>query len=330
MQMRRSLSHDINFLGNRNIFFVISGCLIVISLLAICIKGINFGIEFTGGTEINFTQVSDLTIEQMRSAFDDVGEGDAVIQTTTTNGQDGFLVRLSETNPDVAAGHAQSVADALGLSSDSYQVTTIGPDWGGDITRSSILAFVISIVAIIVYIAFRFEFKMGVMAVVALLHDLVIVIGVYALVGREMTPNVVAALLTILGYSLYDTVVVFHRIIDNAENTQMKCSLMRMANHSINQVFVRTVNTALAQLIPVLMMLFFGGSTLKDFAFAMAIGLICGAYSSIAVATPLYSLWKTREKKYAKLAKRYPDDMLSTRELKRRKLEQAEGTASQD
>lgn len=328
--MRRSLSHDINFLGNRNIFFAISLCLIAVSLIAIVFKGINFGIEFTGGTEITFTEVDGISIEQMRTAFDNAGEGAAVIQTTTTNGNEGFLVRLAETNPDVAAGHAENVASQLGLSGDSYQVTTIGPDWGGDITRSSILAFVISIAAIIVYIAFRFEFKMGVMAVVALFHDLIIVVGVYAIVGREMTPNVVAALLTILGYSLYDTVIVFHRIIDNAENTQMKCSLMRLANHSVNQVFVRTVNTALAQLIPVLMMLFFGGSTLKDFAFAMAIGLVCGAYSSIAVATPLYALWKTREKKYAKLAKRYPDDMPSTRELRRRRLEQAREGSSED
>lgn len=310
------LKHDINFLGNRNIFFIISACLIVISLLFITFKGINFGIEFTGGTEITFNDTGDLPIAEMRTAFEEADEPNAVIQTVTTNGHDGFLVRLSQTDPDVAAGHAQAVASQLSLSTDSYQVTTIGPDWGGSITNSSILAFIISIIAIIVYIAFRFQLKMGVTAVVALFHDLIIVVGIYAIFGREMTPNVVAALLTILGYSLYDTVVVFHRIVDNAENTQMKCSLMKLANHSINQVFVRTVNTALAQLIPVLCLLFFGGSTLKDFAFAMAIGLVWGAYSSIAVATPLYVLWKDREKKYAKLKKRYPDDMPSTRRLK--------------
>ena len=150
---------------------------------------------------------------------------------------------------------------------------------------------------------------MGLMAVVALLHDLVIVIGAYALFGREFTPNAVAALLTILGYSLYDTVVVFHRIVDNMKESRVRCTFMTMANHSINQVLIRTINTTLTSLIPVLAMLFFGGETLKDFAFAMAVGLIAGSYSSIAVATPLYAMWKSREPKYKKLIKRFGDSI---------------------
>ncbi len=162
-----------------------------------------------------------------------------------------------------------------------------------------------SIVLIIIYIAIRFEYKMGVTAIVALLHDLVLVMGVYALVGREVNPNTIAALLTILGYSLYDTVVVFHRINDNMQSDDIKCTFMTMANHSINQVLVRTVNTTLTSLIPVLAMLLFGGETLKDFAFAMVIGLVCGSYSSIAVASPLYAMWKTREPRYQKLVKKF-------------------------
>ena len=133
--------------------------------------------------------------------------------------------------------------------------------------------------------------------------------GIYALVGREITPNVVAALLTILGYSLYDTVVVFHRIIDNMKESTVKCTFMSMANHSINQVFVRTINTTLTSFVPVLGMLIFGGETLKDFAFAMAVGLIAGSYSSIAVATPLYALWKSREEKNARLIKKYGSEV---------------------
>ena len=146
---------------------------------------------------------------------------------------------------------------------------------------------------------------MGVTAIVALLHDLVLVMGVYALVGREVNPNTIAALLTILGYSLYDTVVVFHRINDNMQSDDIKCTFMTMANHSINQVLVRTINTTLTSLIPVLAMLLFGGETLKDFAFAMVIGLVCGSYSSIAVASPLYAMWKTREPRYQKLVKKF-------------------------
>lgn len=149
---------------------------------------------------------------------------------------------------------------------------------------------------------------MGVMAVVALIHDLILVIGIYALVGREISPNTIAALLTILGYSLYDTVVVFHRINDNMKQGTERCSFITMANHSINQVFVRSLNTTMTSLIPVVAMLFFGGETLKDFAFAMSIGLICGAYSSIAIACPLYSWWKTREPKNYRLMRKFGPD----------------------
>ena len=197
------------------------------------------------------------------------------------------------------------MAGDLGLSTDSFEVTTIGPDWGASVIQSSLIAFLVSIVLIIIYIAIRFDYKMGITAIVALLHDLVLVMGIYALVGREVNPNTIAALLTILGYSLYDTVVVFHRINDNMRGDDIKCTFMTMANHSINQVLVRTINTTLTSLIPVLAMLFFGGETLKDFAFAMAIGLICGSYSSVAVATPLYAMWKTREPRNAKLVKKY-------------------------
>ncbi|MDR1082569.1 MAG: protein translocase subunit SecF, partial [Coriobacteriales bacterium] len=133
-------------------------------------------------------------------------------------------------------------------------------------------------------------------------------VGVYAVFGREVTPNVVAALLTIMGYSLYDTVVVFHRINDNMATTAHH-SFMTVANHSINQVLMRTINTTLSSLIPVLAMLFFGGETLKDFAFAMSIGLILGSYSSIAIASPLYALWKQRESKFKKLAKKYGEGL---------------------
>ena len=146
---------------------------------------------------------------------------------------------------------------------------------------------------------------MGVSAVIALLHDLVIVLGVYVLVGREVTPNTIAALLTILGYSLYDTVVVFHRINENMKGDSPKCTFATMANHSVNEVLVRSLNTSITSLIPVAAMLIFGGETLRDFALAMTVGLVCGCYSSYAIATPIYVMWKTREPKFAKLQKKY-------------------------
>ena len=305
----RFLKRDINFLGYRKVFLTIAAVLIAASFVIVGIRGLNFGIEFVGGTSIAFHGTGDVTTEQMRNAFDQAGEPDAVIQTTNADGENGFLVRTTTTSAEDAAARANTVADDLGLSTESYEVTTIGPDWGASVIQSSIIAFLVSIVLIIIYIAIRFEYKMGVTAIVALLHDLVLVMGIYALVGREVNPNTIAALLTILGYSLYDTVVVFHRINDNMKGEDIRCTFMTMANHSINQVFVRTINTTLSSLIPVLAMLFFGGETLRDFAFAMAIGLICGSYSSIAVASPLYAMWKTREPRYAKLQKKYGNEV---------------------
>ena len=301
----RFIKHDINFLGHRRIFLTVAAVLVCASFAVVGVKGLNFGIEFVGGTSVAFHNTGDVTTEQLRTSFDQAGEPDAVIQTTNADGQEGFLVRTTTTSAEDATARANQVAGDLGLSTDSFEVTTIGPDWGASVIQSSLIAFLVSIVLIIIYIAIRFDYKMGITAIVALLHDLVLVMGIYALVGREVNPNTIAALLTILGYSLYDTVVVFHRINDNMRGDDIKCTFMTMANHSINQVLVRTINTTLTSLIPVLAMLFFGGETLKDFAFAMAIGLICGSYSSVAVATPLYAMWKTREPRNAKLVKKY-------------------------
>lgn len=309
----RFLRRDINFMGVRKILLSLSAALIVLSVAVVGIKGVQFGIEFVGGTSIAFHNTGDITIEDMRAACADAGEPDAVVQTTTSDGSAGFLVRTTNTSPEDAATTANQIAGDLGISTDSFEVNTVGPDWGAGVIQSSAIAFAVSLLLIIAYIAIRFEYKMGIMAVVALLHDLIIVVGIYALVGREITPNMVAALLTILGYSLYDTVVVFHRINDNMKESSLKCTFMSMANHSINQVFIRTINTTLTSFVPVFGMLLFGGETLKDFAFAMAVGLIAGSYSSIAVATPLYAMWKTREEKNAKLVKKYgPEVQLFT------------------
>lgn len=301
----RFIKKDINFMGARKALLSISAFLVLASIATVGFKGLDFGIEFVGGTSVSFHNTGDITIEQMRDAFTEAGEPDAVVQTTNSDGTEGFLIRTTSTSAEDAASVATAVANDLNLSTSSYEVSTIGPDWGAGVIQSSLIAFFVSILLIIVYIAFRFEYKMGLMAVLALIHDLIIVVGVYALFGREITPNTIAALLTILGYSLYDTVVVFHRINDNMKESKVKCTFMSMANHSLNQVFVRTINTTLTSFIPVLGMLLFGGETLKDFAFAMAVGLIAGSYSSIAVATPLFSLWKSREPKYAKLQKKY-------------------------
>lgn len=302
----RFIKRDFNLLGYRKVFLTIA-CVAIVAVVGIVgIRGLGFGIEFVGGTSIAFHGTGDTALEDVRDAFADAGEPDAVIQTTVSDGEEGFLARMTTTSAEQAAATASQVAGTFGWQSDSFEVTTIGPDWGASVIQSSLLAFLVSLALIIAYISLRFrDYKMGVSAVIALLHDLVIVVGIYALVGREITPNTVAALLTILGYSLYDKVVVFHRINENMQASSAKCTFMSMANHSVNEVFVRSLNTSITSLIPVVAMLLFGGETLKDFALAMTIGLACGCYSSYAIATPIYAIWKSREEKYAKLAKRY-------------------------
>ena len=306
----RFIKLDINLLGLKKIFLTAACCAMVLVAIIVGVRGMNFGIEFVGGTSVTFHGTGDVTTEQVRDAFSDAGESDAVIQTTTADGEPGFLVRTTTTSAEDATVTANEVADTFGWTTDSFEVTTIGPDWGASVIQSSAIAFFISLLLIIAYISIRFrDPKMGVTAVVALLHDLIIVVGVYVLVGREITPNTIAALLTILGYSLYDTVVVFHRINENMKDDSVKCTFATMANHSVNEVLVRSLNTSITSLIPVVAMLLFGGETLKDFALAMSIGLVCGCYSSYAIATPLYVIWKTHEPRFKKLQKKYGNDI---------------------
>ena len=296
-------SFKIDFMGKRNIMFAVSIVLIVVSLGALFTRGLKFGIEFQGGTVVNISSAGSADDAKVSKAFADAGLPNPQVQISIVNGVTGFLVRSDLTDSTKAQTIADTAAKSLQLQEGSYQVTTIGPGWGKNITNSSSLAFALSIVAILLYVSLRFEYKMSVTAVVALIHDIIITLGIYALFGREVTPNTVAALLTILGFSLYDTIVVFHRIKENAVGL-VKQSFMSMANESINEVLIRSINTALTAVIPVLVMLFFGGSTLKDFAFALAIGTLSGSYSSIFVAAPLFAIWKETEPKFRALAKK--------------------------
>lgn len=307
--MRSHFSREINLIGHRRAFLAVSAMLVVLAVVGILVRGLAFGIEFVGGTEVDFRDTGSVTIEQMRQALADAGEPEATVQTSVTDGVAGFLVRSATTDPNEAHAHAQAAASALGLADESWQVTTIGPDWGASVTRSSALAFGVAVCAIVAYVAIRFEPKMALCAVAALLHDLAVVVGVYAWTQVPVTPNVVAALLTVMGYSLYDTVVEFHRIDENARagGDATHRTYRAIANLSVNEVLVRTINTTVTSLVPVLAMLALGGTTLRDFAFAMAVGLVLGGYSSFGVATPLLCAWKTREPRWARLEARHGD-----------------------
>ncbi len=306
--MRNHFSFEIPFMKYRKVLLTFSAIMTVFAIVGLAVRGLTFGIEFQGGTEIDFNDVGSIGIDQMRGALVDAGENDPTVQTTVSpNGENGFIVRSDTTDPNVANEHAAEVAKALKLDDTSYNVTTIGPDWGADVTRSSLLAFGLAILLIIAYVSIRYEFKMSITAVIALIHDMVIILGIYAWTQIPVTPNVVAALLSTMGFSLYDTVVEFDRTNENAKTLKdgVHRTYIQICNYSINEVVVRSINTTITTLVPELAMLFFGGATLKDFAFAMILGELLGTYSSYAVATPLLAIWKTREPKWAKLEARY-------------------------
>lgn len=295
----------IDFMGNRKWLFLASGIVLLIAIVALLVRGLVFGIDFRGGTTIKLPQTANVTTEKVDRALRDAGMTDAIVQPTLTQGlPDGWLVRSGVSDTAKANEVFTEVATALKIDLKDARTSVIAASYGESITDAAMLALIVSIAAILIYISVRFEYKMSVTAVIALVHDAIITLGIYALVGREVTPNTVAALLTILGYSLYDTIVVFHRIRENTTNLQ-KTTFMRMANDSINQVLTRWINTGLSQIIPVVVLLTFGGETLKDFAFALLIGLVSGAYSSVAVASPLYAIWKETEPRYKALKQRY-------------------------
>jgi SecD/SecF fusion protein len=290
----------IDFMGKRRWLFSFSGLVLAVAIGALVFNPLRLGIEFKGGTVITLTNTASATIADVRAAANDAGIPDVQVQTT----QSGFIVRSTETRTVNAENQAAALATTLKVAATDRQVSTIGPEWGSNITNSALLALAVSMLAILAYISIRFEYKMAVTGVIALVHDAVITLGIYALLGREVTPNTVAALLTILGYSLYDTIVVFHRIRENTANLSKK-TFMDMANDSLNQVLARWINTGLSSLIPVICLLAIGGETLRDFAFALTVGLISGAYSSVGVASPLYAMWKEREPRYLALRKKF-------------------------
>ena len=305
--MRSHFKHEIQFVKHRKLFFAISAVLVVLAIVGLLVRGLNFGIEFLGGSQVTFNDATGVEQTALRDAFADQGQSDVVIQTTSNNDVAGYMVRTGETDPVQANAVASAVAEEVGIADNTFSVTTIGPNWGGDVTRSMAIAFVVVIALIIAYVSIRYEVKMALMGVLSLAQVLIIVMGLYAWTQMEVNPNVVAALLTIMGYCLYDTVVVFNRVNENIRGVRdgVHRTAMQITNWSENQVFVRSLNTSITSAVPVFILLLFGGDTLKGFAFAMVSGLVLSTYSSLVLAAPAYALWKGREPQWREAEKRF-------------------------
>jgi preprotein translocase subunit SecF len=299
---------EFNIIQRRRRWFVLSGSAILVSIIALVFLGLNYSIDFTGGTLIEYRISNDVTVEQVRDVLgqDPYARESAEVQIV---GGDQVSIRTSALT-DLTAGERTQLFEALaeqaGISPDDISAQVVGPTWGEQISRQAVIGLVVVLLAITLYITLRFEWKMAVGAMVAMVHDVLITAGVYALTGREVSPPTVIAILTILGFSLYDTVVIYDKVKENTESTALlgKDTYEGVANYSMNQVLMRSVNTSLVVILPILSLLLFGGATLKDFAFAMLVGVVTGAYSSIFVATPILVILKEREPKYQQLRAR--------------------------
>jgi SecD/SecF fusion protein len=288
-----------DFMGNSRWFFSMSGLILVAGALAIAGLGLNFGIDFESGTRITAPLRQEASVDQVRSTLRPLGYADAEIQEVQDPdlGQNVVQIEVRELNPDQVARVRNALNDDYGVATADFISNSVGPTFGEQIARTAVIAVIGSLLLIAIYIGFRFEWKFAVPVMIALAHDLLITAGVYALFDREVTTATVAALLTIMGYSLYDTVIVFDRIRENVPRMP-RATFSQIANRSMSEVFTRSLATSFVVVMPVGSLLLFGGETLKDFAFALLVGVVSGAYSSIFIATPVLVEWKEREQTY--------------------------------
>jgi preprotein translocase subunit SecF len=301
---------NIDFVGRTKVWFVLSTVFLLIGLGSLFTRGLNLGIDFEGGA-VYEVPTETLTVVQARDAVSPLGIGDAKVQEL--QGQSTRLIRVQTSNVDI--DKANQIKDALAQAAnvDVNQVNRqeVGPSWGDEITNKSERALGVFLIVIMLYISLRFEFKMAVPTVVALIHDVLMTVGVYSLSGLEVTPATVVALLTILGYSIYDGIVVFDKVHENTRlvSATARMSYGDMVNLSLNQTLMRSLNTSITALIPISSLLIIGSfalgaRTLEEFALALLIGLASGAYSSIFIASPLLAILKEREPRYRDIRRR--------------------------
>jgi len=282
---------NFDFVGKRKIAIGISIVLIIISILSVVMhKGLNFGIDFAGGTiiQVKFTKTTGADV--IRKTFQNIKIDDAIIQEI---GQNEVIVR---TNQPMTKELQVKVEEAMNgqFGTGNFEIRRIefvGPKVGKDLTNKAILAIVFAWLGMLIYIAWRFEFRYGLGAIIALIHDTIITIGVLSLLNKEFTLVIVAALLTIIGYSINDTIVVFDRIRENRKK-DLKKSLAEIINSSVNETLSRTILTALTVFLVLLALFFLGGPVIHDFAFALLIGIVVGTYSSIFIASPIVLLFE--------------------------------------
>jgi preprotein translocase subunit SecF len=299
-----------DFVGRRKIGFLISGTLILIAILSLVFRGLNLGIDFEGGVawEVSASSISQADVEDILED-NGVAAADAKIQTLSSASGDRLRIQVGTEPAEVQTAVRQDLASRAGVDLQEVSLNSVSASWGSEITEKAIRALVVFFIVISIYISIRFEWKMAIGALAAVVHDVLISVGVYSVFQFEVTPATVIAFLTILGFSLYDTIVVFDKVHENTKRPGSRATYSDIVNLSMNQVLMRSLNTSVCAVLPVLSLLvvgswMLGAVALQDFALALLIGLITGAYSSIFIATPVLAVLKEREPKYRALAQR--------------------------
>jgi preprotein translocase subunit SecF len=300
---------SINFVGRRKYFYVIAAVMIILSVLLPTLRGgFNFGIEFRGGSEFRVAGASDTSQQLAIDAVHSIEEGANPLVTNV--GTDSIRVQTEQLTDIKSEEVRIALAEAYGVDPASVASSFIGANWGSDVTAKALQGLIVFVALAAIFMALYFRtLKMSFAAVAALVHDLIITAGIYGALGFEVTPAAVIGFLTILGYSLYDTVVVFDKIRENTHEVEFSetSTFAQQVNYAINQTLVRSINTSVVAVLPVASILFIGAAllgagTLRDIALALFIGILVGTYSTIFVAAPLYSQLREGEPKYRKAA----------------------------
>ncbi|MBA3524107.1 MAG: protein translocase subunit SecF, partial [Geodermatophilaceae bacterium] len=309
---------NINFVGRAKLWYKISAVLLLVCIVSMVFRGFNFGIEFEGGDSFQFPG-SQQQLDQVQA---DVEAAGVQVGSAQVVGTDQILLRTPELDNDTSTRVAGIIGEAVGIDASDVSNSSVSPRWGSDITSKALQSLVVFLVLVSAFIALRFQPKMAVAALAALVNDLIVAAGLYSLVGFEVTPSTVIGLLTILGFSLYDTVVVFDKVDENTRGILggSRTTYSEAANLAVNQTLMRSINTTLIALLPVAGLLFvgaglLGAGTLKDLALVLFVGLATGAYSSIFLATPILCDLKEREPAHIALTKRVQARRASGRDV---------------
>lgn len=298
---------SIDFVGRRKTWYVVSALILLVCVGAVLLRGLNFGIEFRGGADFTIPNAT-CSIAEARDVAD-AATGSQSIVTQTASGT--VSVQTESLSPAVSTQVARDLATACGTTVDEITIQVVGPTWGAEISKKALQGLVAFLILVSLFLSIYFEWRMAVAALVALAHDLAITIGIYALSGLQVTPATVIGLLTILGFSLYDTVVVFDKVRENTRGItgQSMVTYSQAANLAVNQTLVRSINTSIVALLPVLAIIvvgagLLGAGTLLDLAVALGVGMAAGAYSSIFIATPFLVQLKEQQPEMKSLAAR--------------------------